>query len=152
MHEYTSCFTALSFLDRSINVRKIPAALSRGRVTDVPIEIPHSTAVRGLGPRAALRRAALEELTVLDRRVWMEEARITCLLGNSAATRKSFRSGVSCYFAFVGRALEHSRRPCLMYPFHTCRCLHAGAQTVSPSNRGLVGSMVQYVSVCGHVG
>ena len=86
-------------------MKRIPAALTRGKVANIPVDMPRSCAARGLGPRAALQRAGLQELPALDRRLWVEETRIACLLGNSTATRKSLKSGVSCYIAFVGMSL-----------------------------------------------
>ena len=41
-------------------------------------------------------------MTAQEKGAWVEESRIRAILGNSAATMKSLRSGVSCYITFVG--------------------------------------------------
>jgi hypothetical protein len=44
----------------------------------------------------------IKDMSSTERNIWLEEARLSALLGSSSATRKSLRSGVSCYIAFVG--------------------------------------------------
>ena len=39
------------------------------------------------------------------KKAWVEEARLTAILGNRASTLKSLRSGVCCYITFIGEHL-----------------------------------------------
>ena len=51
-------------------------------------------------------RTNLQAMYPHVKKAWVEEARLTAILGNRASTLKSLRSGVCCYVTFIG---EHLR-------------------------------------------
>ena len=51
-------------------------------------------------------RTNLQAMYPHVKKAWVEEARLTAILGNRASTLKSLRSGVCCYITFIG---EHLR-------------------------------------------
>ena len=92
------------------------ASVHGGRLKPIVAErFPCNTA-RGLGRRGALQ--ALAGQTMQQKTLWLEEARISAILGSCMLSMKSVRSGVRCYIAFVGKLL---RSPCALNLF----CLHS---------------------------
>ena len=53
------------------------------------------------GPREALRRLQLGDLTFQERVVWRENARIDAILGSCRLSLKSVRSGIRHWFAYI---------------------------------------------------
>ena len=64
---------------------------------------------KGKGPRAALADTQLRLLSSQDKAEWMEESRLDAILGSSARSMKSWRSGCRCYVSFVGAIMCTSR-------------------------------------------
>ena len=44
-------------------------------------------------------------MSVVDRAIWLESARVRSLIGANRGTIESLRSGLACYFAFVGTGI-----------------------------------------------
>ena len=55
------------------------------------------------GPRRALKRLELQNMTSEQRRAWSEEARVDAILGSCRLSLNSFKCGVRCWSAFLGR-------------------------------------------------
>ncbi len=62
----------------------------------------HSKTAAGLGPRSALRKFELGQLSLDDRLAWVEKARLQAILGSCRLSIESLKSGVRCYVGFVG--------------------------------------------------
>ena len=56
----------------------------------------------GLGPTMTLRRLSLKDKSEEEKCIWLEEARISAIIGSCALSLKSVRSGINCYTAFIG--------------------------------------------------
>ena len=54
-------------------------------------------------------RTNLQAMYPHVKKAWVEEARLTAILGNRASTLKSLRSGVCCYITFIGEHLREAR-------------------------------------------
>jgi len=61
----------------------------------------HTSEVSDLGPRQALKRARLEELSEVDRGLWLESARVAAILGSIPRSKASFVSGLRSYTTFA---------------------------------------------------
>ena len=61
----------------------------------------HTSEVSDLGPRQALKRARLEELSEVDRSLWLESARVAAILGSIPRSKASFVSGLRSYTTFA---------------------------------------------------
>ena len=59
------------------------------------------TALQSLGPRRALKKLALAQLSAADRSIWLEQARTDAIVGSCRGSLESVKSGVRCYEAFV---------------------------------------------------
>ena len=59
------------------------------------------TALQSMGPRRALKKLALAQLSAADRSLWLEQARIDAIVGSCRGSLESVKSGVRCYVAFV---------------------------------------------------
>ena len=64
---------------------------------------PANRHAQGCGPRAALRKAALDTQTEGDKAEWLEAARIDAIIGSCSKSLPSVRSGVRAYIAFVSK-------------------------------------------------
>ena len=53
-------------------------------------------------------RTNLQAMYPHVKKAWVEEARLTAILGNRASTLKSLRSGVCCYITFIGEHLHEA--------------------------------------------
>ena len=80
--------------------------LTKGNADTMPTSRPERVVATGVGPRATLVRTNLQAMYPHVKKAWVEEARLTAILGNRASTLKSLRSGVCCYITFIG---EHLR-------------------------------------------
>ena len=100
IHINTGLFTNSTLLH--VFVRNLVAALNAGRASQMPTAIAKCTTAKGAGPRAALQRSGLAELSSADKKLWVEEARLKSILGSSSGCLKSLRSGISCWITFVG--------------------------------------------------
>ena len=83
-------------------VRAMANQLAAGKANELDVARTTRASVTGLGPRAALAKAKLGEMAPECRKCWIEDARLSALLGDNLSTRKSLKSGVCCYVAFVG--------------------------------------------------
>jgi len=91
-------------------------ALKRGDAAPLQSGEPNHIA-QGLGPRAAIRRLKLEQMSGLERLEWLSQARLDALLGCCRLSMQSWRSGLRCYFAFAGESVARSSaRACVAPP------------------------------------
>ena len=70
------------------------------------------------GPRLALSRVQLGEMTATERSRWAEQARLDAVLGCCRLSMKSWKSGVRCYVSFINTS--HIQ---LLNPFPGCAVL-----------------------------
>jgi len=49
-----------------------------------------------------LRGLSLKDKSEEEKCIWLEEARISAIMGSCALSLKSVRSGINCYAAFIG--------------------------------------------------
>ena len=54
------------------------------------------------GPRGALKEVGLDRLNQEEKMIWLENARLRALLGSSRSSHASLKSGLRCYFGFMG--------------------------------------------------
>ena len=57
---------------------------------------------KGWGPRATLKVFNLESKSAEEKAVWVAEARLSVIVGASADSKESLKSGLRCYEAFIG--------------------------------------------------
>ena len=60
------------------------------------------------GPRAALKKLRIDEMTEYEKDFWLEKARIDAILGGARLSMKSLKSGLRCYVAFVGKLCQYA--------------------------------------------
>ena len=60
---------------------------------------------KGVGPLKALKRLGFDSMNRLQRSQWLEEARLSAVLGTLQFSMDSWKSGVRCHVAFIG---EHA--------------------------------------------
>ena len=63
---------------------------------------PSNTSSKGCGPLATISKVGQGGMSEFEKEKWVAEARLDAILGASNASRKSVRSGVRCWMAFVG--------------------------------------------------
>ena len=90
-------------------LRSFVLDLTRGNADTMPTCRPERVVATGVGPRATLVRTNLQAMYPHVKKAWVEEARLTAILGNRASTLKSLRSGVCCYITFIGEHLREAR-------------------------------------------
>ena len=93
--------------------------LTRGNADTMPTSRPERVVATGVGPRATLVRTNLQAMYPHVKKAWVQEARLTAILGNRASTLKSLRSGVCCYITFIGEQLREVRF-CVQSAFLAC--------------------------------
>ena len=76
--------------------------LARGNADTMPTCRPERVVATGVGPRATLVRTNLLATYPHVKKAWVEEARLTAILGKRSSTLKSLRSGICCYITFNG--------------------------------------------------
>ena len=86
-------------------LRSFVLDLTSGNADTMPTCRPERVVATGVGPRATLVRTNLQAMYPHVKKAWVEEARLTAILGNRASTLKSLRSGVCCYITFIGEHL-----------------------------------------------
>ncbi len=121
-------------------------ALSAGKVAGLPLEAGERDTAKGVGPRATLRRIGLAAMPLSERGAWVEESRLNALLGNSLVTRKSVRSGISCYITFAG---VMQAQPCWYreaFAFAHQTYVVQGSSDIS-ARAGYPASLVEFISV-----
>ena len=74
----------------------------RTRCIEILADRPRNTTAERAGPRAALKRLHLEDLSQRERAVWYENARVDAILSPCRLSLPSIRSGIRCWFAFIG--------------------------------------------------
>jgi len=65
---------------------------------------PPNTTAAGLGPMAALKTLQVHS-SPSEKQAWLEESRLDAILGATACSQKSVRSGVRCWMSFVGSCI-----------------------------------------------
>ena len=104
---YSSYCTAacVSHFAPFARLRSFVIDLTSGNADTMPTCRPERVVATGVGPRATLVRTNLQAMYPHVKKAWVEEARLTAILGNRASTLKSLRSGVCCYITFIGEYL-----------------------------------------------
>jgi hypothetical protein len=74
--------------------------LRQGEVPDLKLNESGSVAGGG-GPLWALRAFCFQDMSAVDKFMWLEKARVDSILGASRGSLPSVRSGIRCYLAFV---------------------------------------------------
>ena len=89
----------------------------------------------GVGPRKALKRLGLDVMTTVERFQWMEEARLTAILGPLKSSMDSWKSGVRCYWAFMGTTVHcsHWSFCCVACVCFVARCMPSWGEEVFSS-------------------
>ena len=54
------------------------------------------------GPRQDVRQSGLHDMDGKERSLWLKKAKLRMLLGDRKSTKASIRSGLACWFAFIG--------------------------------------------------
>ncbi len=131
--------------------RVLPERLASGNAEDLPqSRLKRATAV-GVGPRAALKKAALQNMSRGERKMWIEEARLDALLGNRTATLKALRSGVCCYMTFAGTAGKQARRGRCFGVAAVIRSVHSWVEEILPTESRHPAVMVDLVQIQRHM-
>ena len=55
------------------------------------------------GPRAALRQLQVSDMSEIDRRCWVEKARLDAVLGGKQKSMKGLKSALACYVSFMSK-------------------------------------------------
>ena len=63
---------------------------------------PRNITAERVGPKAAIERLHLEDLSLQERAVWFENARIDAIVSPCRLSMASVRSGIRCWFTFIG--------------------------------------------------
>ena len=119
--------------------------LTRGNADTMPTSRPERVVATGVGPRATLVRTNLQAMYPHVKKAWVEEARLTAILGNRTSTLKSLRSGVCCYITFIG---ERSREVwfCVQSAYLAClipfRCMWQQGRSLLPAKARHAVSLV----------
>ena len=100
-------------------LRSFVLDLTKGNADTMPTSRPERVVATGVGPRATLVRTNLQAMYPQVKKAWVEEARLTAILGNRASTLKSLRSGVCCYITFIGEHL-HEVWFCMQIAYLAC--------------------------------
>ena len=58
------------------------------------------------GPRGALKELRLADMGECERQCWTQTMRLRALLGDWKSSMASFKSGLRCYFAFLGTRMR----------------------------------------------
>ena len=66
----------------------------------LPVDTRSSSTMKG--PKAAMDEANFSAMSSREKSKWVDDARIMAILGASARTLPSMRSGIRCYLAFAG--------------------------------------------------
>ena len=103
---------------RTINVS---LELNEGKVDGIKKRCQPPEAA-GVGPRKALKRIGLEKMNPVERGVWMAEARLCAIMGSQQYSMDSWKSGMRCYFAFVGMCVYKRVPMCCMFASYVARC------------------------------
>ena len=95
-------------------VRRSPPNRRNANTLDVIAELdgtrqPNTVTARR-GPMAAIDATNSKVVTENDRLEFLEESRLSAILGSCARSRKSVRSGTRCWMAFVGNEFS----PCVV--------------------------------------
>lgn len=100
--QYASArFCRVRPVETKAEMDEVAKQLKRGD-TELLVERPKNITSARAGPRVALRRLCLGDLTQAERDVWHENARVEALLSPCRLSMPSFRSGLRCWFAFIG--------------------------------------------------
>ena len=83
-------------------LRSFVLDLARGNADTMPTSRPERVVATGVGPRATLVRTNLLATYPHVKKAWVEEARLTAILGKRSSTLKSLRSRICCYITFNG--------------------------------------------------
>ena len=62
-----------------------------------------------VGPSSACKQLAVSCSTTVERRAWLEGARVTAILGSSPHSLSSIRSGLRCWYSFAQCVLQKHR-------------------------------------------
>ena len=87
-------------------VRRSPPKRGNAHTLNVIAELdgtrqPNTVTARR-GPMAAIDATNSKVVTESDRLEFLEESRLSAILGSCARSHKSVRSGIRCWMAFVG--------------------------------------------------
>ena len=76
--------------------------LEQGFVCADQLELPRVSISHGVGPRAALKKLRFHEKSPSEKILWIEDARMSSILGSCQLSLPSVMSGLRCWIAFVG--------------------------------------------------
>ena len=79
--------------------------LEQGIVCTDKIELPRVSISHGVGPRAALKKLRFHEKSPSEKVLWIEDARMSSILGSCQLSLPSVMSGLRCWVAFVGECV-----------------------------------------------
>ena len=102
--EFVPCRRASQTAVKAIDY--ISSGLKRGKLEviewlDHYVTVAYEKIVKG--PKAAIDMLKLEKATPDERARWQEEARIRTILGSSAKSLTSLKSGIRCWFKFKSK-------------------------------------------------
>ena len=128
--------------------------LAKGNADTMPTSRPERVVATGVGPRATLVRTNLQAMYPHVKRAWVEEARLTAILGNRSSTLKSLRSGICCYITFNGVNQTNNsdvRQARLSHDIFLLRRMWQQGRSILPAEARHIASLVTAFSQQGHL-